>query len=336
MAKTDDYRRPARIFLLMNYLLENTCQGHTVNWTQIEEYFEDNNITVHSNTFYTDIQTLRDEMGVDVVFDRHTNGYYVRQRDFEPYELRLMVDSVQASKFITKQKAQEIANKIKGLTDKHTRTTLNRPAVVADRVRSMNDSVVKDADKIFDALRKCQISFQYFHYTPDKSNEKKYSKDGKRIVVSPYELTWNDGNYYLYAYDGKKFRRYRVDRMERITALPSLPVEGKEEYRATDKDRQKAKVFDMYSTGKIYTVKMRFRNELAHTVIDEFGKDIMLIPDGAEHFTISVPVDVAPTFFAWITTFGRRAKVIGPAPVVAEMREFIEKVADMYKDDGNT
>ena len=155
-------------------------------------------------------------------------------------------------------------------------------------------------------------------------------------IVSPYELSWNNGNYYLYAYDGKQFRRYRVDRMEKITALPSLPIEGKEEYRATDKDRQQAKVFDMYSTGKIYTVSMRFINKLASNVIDEFGKDTMLIPIDAEHFTISVPVDVSPTFYAWVATFGRQAKILGPAPVIEGMKDFIEKVADMYKDDGNT
>ena len=251
---------------------------------------------------------------------------------FEPYELRLLVDGVQSSKFITKEKAREITGKIKRLAGKETRATLNRQVYVADRVRSMNDSVVKDADRIHEAIAEgCQIAFRYFHYSPDKSNPKSYSKNGNQLVVSPYALYWNNGNYYLYAYDGKKFRYFRVDRMERISYPLPQKREGKEAFQEKNLTGQKAKVFDMYG-GKEYNVRIRFRNELADAVIDQFGKDVMMMPLDDSHFTIMVPVEVSPTFFAWISTFGRRVKILEPSVVVDKMREFIKAAADMYED----
>ena len=198
----------------------------------------------------------------------------------------------------------------------------------------MNDSVVKDADRIHEAIRKDQkIGFRYFHYTPATGNEKTYSKDGQQLIVSPYALLWNNGNYYLYAYDGKKFRYYRVDRMERISQPLAMPREGKELYRQKDMTNQKAKVFDMYG-GKEYNVRIRFRNELADAVIDQFGKDIQMFAVDAEHFTITAPIEVSPTFFAWIATFGRRVKILSPEPVVEKMRDFLQRSLDMYKNDG--
>ena len=139
--------------------------------------------------------------------------------------------------------------------------------------------------------------------------------------------------YYLYAYDGKKFRYYRVDRMERISQPLAMPREGRELYKEKDITSQKAKVFDMYG-GKAYDVRIRFRNELCDAVIDQFGKDIQMFAVDADHFTITVPVEVSPTFFAWISTFGRRVKILSPEPVVAKMWEFLQKSLEMYKNDG--
>ena len=198
----------------------------------------------------------------------------------------------------------------------------------------MNDSVVKDADRIHEAIRKDKkIGFRYFHYSPATGNAKNYVKDGQQLIVSPYALLWNNGNYYLYAYDGKKFRYYRVDRMERISQPLAMPREGRELYKEKDITSQKAKVFDMYG-GTACDVRIRFRNELADAVIDQFGKDIQMFAVDAEHFTITAPIEVSPTFFAWIATFGRRVKILSPEPVVAKMQEFLQKSLEMYKNDG--
>ena len=121
--------------------------------------------------------------------------------------------------------------------------------------------------------------------------------------------------------------------MERISQPLAIPRDGKALYREKDVTVQKAKVFDMYG-GQAYHVRMRFRNELADAVVDQFGKDVMMIPSDADHFIITVPVEISPTFFAWVATFGRRVKILSPEPVVAKMREFLQKSLEMYKNDG--
>ena len=330
------YTPGERQFLLYRYLLENTGKGHVATRKQIFGHLATFDITIDRKTLYTDFEVIRATMKLEVEYDQSKKGYYIKNPPFEPYELRLMVDSVQSSRFITQAKAKEITDKIKALTDKHTRQTLNRQAYVPDRIRSMNDSVVKEADRLHEAIAaNSKIAFRYFHYAPDKGKSKKYSKQGAQITVSPYALSWNNGYYYLYAFDGAKFRYYRVDRMENITPPLKLEREGKEQYDAKSLTRQTAKIFNSYS-GPAYTVNLRFRNELADAVIDQFGKETMMIPADKEHFTISVPVEISPPFFAWVASFGRRAKITGPSAVVAEMRKFIERVSDMYKEDGNT
>lgn len=336
MANRGKYIIGIRLLLLKQYLEANAGKDRIVTRRDIEKFLEDKGYPVEKKTLYTDFGILEEVFGLQLEYDVHKKGYRLLNPPFEPYELRLMVDGVQSSKFITKEKAREITGKIKKLAGNTVRESLNRQAYVADRVRSMNDSVVRDADRIHEAINKdLKIGFRYFHYSPATGNEKRYSKSGNQYIVSPYALLWNNGNYYLYAYDSEKqkFRYFRVDRMERISQPLPYHREGKAEYKEKDITSQKAKVFDMYG-GKEYTVRIRFRNELADVVVDQFGKDIMMIPCDDSHFIITAPIEVSPPFFAWIATFGRRVKILSPEPVVEKMRDFLQRSMDMYKEEG--
>ena len=219
------------------------------------------------------------------------------------------------------------------MADIYTKESLNRQAYVAGRVRSLNESVVKDADRIHEAIATDRkIAFRYFHYTPNKDNPQTYSKSGERIIVSPYALMWNDGNYYLYAYDGKKFRTYRVDRMEGISRPLLDKREGKDEYDKKNLTDQRAKVFSMYH-GEAYNVRIRVHNRLADAVIDQFGKDTMMVPYDDNHFTVNVPVELSPPFYAWVATFGKSMKILSPEPAVEGMKKFLQKASEMYQDE---
>ena len=334
MPNYGNYYIGIRLLLLKEYLQANAGKDRIVKRGELEDYLAVRGYPVEKKTLYSDFSVLDTEFGLRLEYDPHKKGYRLLNPPFEPYELRLMVDGVQSSKFITKEKAREITSKIKALAGKDTVETLNRQVYVADRVRSMNDSVVKDADKIHEAIRKDrQIGFRYFHYSPTANGTKTYSKKGAQYIVSPYALLWNNGNYYLYAFDGgsKKFRYFRVDRMERISEPMIVPREGKEEFGERNILNQKAKVFDMYG-GKAYNVRMRFRNELADVVIDQFGKEIMMIPEDSEHFSITAPVEISPPFFAWVATFGRRVKILSPEPVVERMKDFLKRSLEMYEE----
>ena len=334
----NDYTVGERQFILYQFLRKNTRKGKVATKQMIKDHLSLYDIQITDNTLYHDIAVLSgDVMGLQIEYDEHKKGYWIKNPDFTPNELSLMVDSIQASKFITKSKADVITRKIRNLADTETASALNRTAVVPNRVRSMNESVVNDAGRIYQAIEEDRkIGFRYFHYTPDRNKEKSYSKDGKRFKVSPYALSWNDGNFYLYAYvsEWKRFSYFRVDRMEDISLPLQETRDGKDRpERDIATNPRKAKVFDMYS-GKAYDVKMRFHNKLASSVIDQFGKDVLMVPCDEDFFTITVPVEVSPPFYAWISTFGDRAKIVAPAPVVDGMRKFIQNVYDMYKDDG--
>ena len=324
-----------RLVLLRDYLYSHADANHAVSIKDMMIHLANCGFEVAIKTVYSDLHALQFDFGLDLEYCEKLKGYILRNPPFEPYELRLLIDSVQASKFITQTKAQQITEKIiKQFGNEKTRAELNRQAFVSTRVRSMNESVVREADKLYAAIRaNCKIGFYYFHYTPQK--EKKYSKQGDQYIVSPFALLWSDGNLYLYAHDGAGFRYFRVDRMEHITNPLPARREGIEQYQAKNVSRPKAKVFQMFS-GKEYNVRMQFRKELVDAVFDQFGREIMLIPEGDEHFTITAPVEVSPPFYAWISSFGRRAKILAPAEAVEGMKEFLERASDMYKDDGNT
>lgn len=325
-----------RILLLYRFLIENTNKENVVKREDIFKYLEAHEIEPSKNTFYADMDFLRNA-GIDIVYNEKKQGYQVLNAPFEPSEVRLIVDSIQASKFLTQKRADELSQKVKEtLTDRHTRADLNRQAFVAGRSRSMNESVIKDTDKIYAAIAAdSKIRFRYFHIEPNSSKTRKYSKaTNGEYIVSPYALYWDRGYLYLYAYTDKKdFRYFRVDRMDTIKGPLGIERDGKDEYKESNITRRKAKIFNMYG-GKTYDVRMSFSNYLASSVIDEFGDNIVMIPDDeGKTFTFSAAVQVSPTFFSWIATFGKSAKILGPAEVVDKMKDFIEKLQEMYKDD---
>ena len=333
-----------RLIALRNYLISNADRTHAVRIEDVKTYYDNIGITgkngepLNIKTVYNDLHAFRGgDYDIEVDYDERSKGWLLYNPPFEDYELRLIIDGIQASKFITQTEAKRLTDKVKKNFGSGRRQNLNRQAYVYDRIKSQNDSVVNQTDRLHDAITADRkIGFLYFHLRPGRKKE--YSNGGKIIRVSPYALYWNGGNLYLYAYDGRKFRYYRVDRMERITD-PKNEIEereGKDLFNAKELTSQKAKVFEMYSTEKVYSVKMRFLNTITDNVLDQFGRDIVMIPDGSDHFTITAPVDISPPFFAWIATFGRRAKIISPPEAVEGMKDFLQKPMEMYKDDGNT
>ena len=325
-----------KLLYIRDYLYANATKEHPKNAKDIQKFLGKHQIKADVKTIYNDILRLQVDFGIPVEYNASKWGYYITKPIFEPYELRLMVDSIQSSKFITQTEANTISQKISGLADVYTKESLNRVAYVSDRVRSRNDSVVKDATKIHKAIaQNRKIGFRYFHYTPSKDNPKRYSKSGDNYIVSPYALLWDNGNYYLYAYHNEKkaFRTFRVDRMERISNPLLAERDGEKEFKADQITSKEYKVFQMYH-GDQMKVRVRFSNHLADAVLDQFGKSVILVPDDEKHFVATLPVEISPPFFAWLATFGRGAKITHPEAAIKKMREFIEKLNDMYNDEG--
>lgn len=244
-------------------------------------------------------------------------------------ELKLLVDSVQSSKFITHKKTLALIKKIEGLASIYDAQLLQRQVYVRGRVKSMNESVYYNVDEIADAIsRDRQIRFHYFEYTIDK--QRRYRRDGAFYIVSPMALMWDNENYYLLAWDAEAQLRkhYRVDKMTDISALDA-PREGMEDFSEQDLSAYTKKVFSMFS-GEECTVRLRFANHLVGSVLDRFGKDVIVVEDGAEHFTVSLNVVTSPKFYAWLFGFGTDVEILSPPSARQEMQEMLARIADTY------
>ena len=319
-----------KIIYIMEYLLKNSDEEHAVTTNQIIAYLKSHDIAVERKTIYSDIDALRD-FGLDIIqiSEGNNHGYYVADRDFELPELKLLVDSVQSSKFITHKKTLSLIKKIEKLASIHSAQLLNRQVFVKNRIKTMNESIYYNVDEIHNGIsNNRKIRFLYFEYNVAK--ERQYRHGGAYYVVSPFAMTWDDENYYLVAYDSEAgiIKHYRVDKMEKISTLDE-ERDGQEVYQALDMAVYTRKTFGMF-TGEEIKVQMRFENHLVGAVLDRLGRDVFIVPDGPGHFTVRTDVVVSPQFFAWVLGFGPQAQIVGPAHVVEGMKAHIGSVAALY------
>lgn len=318
-----------KLLYLVKFLLQNSDESHPVSMAKIIEELARNDISAERKSIYDDLESLR-LFGFDIVQIKGKNGgYYIGARDFELPELKLLVDSVQSSKFITQDKTHKLIKKIEGLASIYDGQLLQRQVFVSNRVKSMNESIYYAVDGISDAItQNKKIKFRYFEYTVTK--ERRFRHDGAFYNVSPFALIWDDENYYLLAWDSsaEKFKHFRVDKMHGVSMLDE-ERDGTQAFQKIDMSAYSKSVFGMFG-GNEQSVKMRFANYLAGAVIDRFGRDTLIVPDGEEHFTVNVNVAVSGQFYAWVFGFGTDAEIIAPADIREGMKKHAREIADKY------
>ncbi len=326
-------RRPnqkLKVLYLLKILLENTDEENGMTVKNMIRELDKYGIPAERKSIYSDIEALR-LFGIDIVTRRtKTTKYFVGNRYFEMPELKLLVDAVQCSKFITHKKSRELIKKISGLASKHQSKLLKRQVYVANRVKTMNESIYYNVDRIYLAIaQNRQISFRYFRYTVDKKRE--FRKEGKRYITSPYALSWDNENYYLITFSEKyqNFTHYRVDKMNdiQITRLPRIKLPDDVEFNAAEYSK---KVFYMFG-GEEQTVMLKFENPLVNVVIDRFGKDVFLMKVDEESFVMRSKVVVSPTFFSWVFQFGDKVKILYPDRVAEEYNRHLREIQNLYE-----
>ena len=320
-----------KLLVLLRFLERQSDEKHPVTLAQMLEELARWDISAERKSLYDDLETLR-SFGADVVTLRgKTPGYYLGARDFELPELKLLVDSIQSSKFITGKKTLALIRKLEGLCSVHEAQVLERQVFVRGRVKSMNESVYYNVDAISDAIsRDRALRFRYFEFTV--AGERHYRHEGGYYQLSPYALIWDDENYYMLAWDEAegRFKHFRVDKMTHITAL-DRPRDGKDAFAQLDMSVYSQRVFGMFA-GETQPVRMRFARHLAGAVIDRFGKEVLLIPEGEESFTVTAEVAVSPQFFAWVFGFGTEAEILSPEAVRREAGRQAADIAAKYRE----
>jgi len=319
-----------KLLYLMRILLQRTDEKHPMTVAEMISALAANDISAERKSIYDDLEALR-LFGLDVVQVKGKNTvYYIGSRDFELPELKLLVDSVQSSKFITEKKTFSLIKKIENLASAYDAQLLQRQVYVRGRVKSMNESVYYNVDEISNAINADRaIRFQYFEYTVNK--ERRFRKDGELYEVSPFALMWDDENYYLLAWDdeAQMLKHYRVDKMTNIS-MTDDHRKGKEAFEKIDMSSYSGHIFGMFTGSEEY-VKLKFASHLVGAVIDRFGKDIMIFPQGNDHFTVSIPVAVSPQFFAWVFGFGNEVEILSPASVRDAMHQRLYEVTRLYE-----
>ena len=319
-----------KLIYIIKYLMENTDENHKVTMADILRYLEGYEISAERKSIYADIEAIRD-LGIDVVGEKTGRDfyYYVVSRDFEVAELKLLVDAIQSSKFITEKKSAELIKKLQGLVSVHEAKLLQRQLYVSGGTKTVNESIYYNIDALHNAIGgNHKIQFQYFQWNVKKEMELR--KKGDFYEVSPWALLWEDENYYLIAFDSvhQEIRHYRVDKMLKISSVNEFR-EGKEYFEKFNLAEYSKKNFGMFA-GEEEMVKLEVHNRLIGVILDRFGTDVMIIPADAEHFRVNVKVSVSNQFFGWLFGLGSDVKILAPENVVKRMKEELGNINKLY------
>lgn len=324
-------KQKLKLLYLLKLLQERSDENHPVSMGDILFMLEKEGIKAERKSIYSDILYLQ-EFGYDIEMRKGRNGgYYLASREFEPAELKVLVDAVQASRFITTKKSKELIGKITKMAGEHEAKHLNREVYVVNRVKSENESIYYNVDDIHRAMEKnVQISFKYLEYTVQK--EVHYKHGGKVYTVSPWALTWSEEKYYLIAYEEATdtIKHFRVDKMKEIHVLDTVRVTG-DTYKNLNLAEYCNQNFGMYS-GESETITISFPNRLIGVIIDRFGKDITVHAKDEYNFTARLKVAVSPQLFGWITGLGPEVKIVNPPHVVEMYKKYISDVLKTYED----
>lgn len=319
-----------KLYRLAQIMLEKTDDEHYITMPEIMSALAQYDITADRKSIYTDLKDLG-QLGIEIEGESVGNRYHyhVVGRQFELPELKLLVDSIQSSKFITERKSRELIKKLETLVSKHDASKLQRQVYVSGRIKTMNESIYYSVDAIHNAISENKkIEFQYFQWNVKKEMELRHN--GAYYHISPWGLSWDDENYYLVGYDSeaKIIKHYRVDKMIHIRMVDE-PREGKEHFKKLDMADYAKKSFGMFG-GEEEMVKLLVENSMAGVIIDRFGKDVMLIPSDETHFTVNVRVHVSRQFLGWVISLGEGVKLVGPERVVEKMEGEIERLVRQY------
>lgn len=324
MARAENQK--LKILYVKDYLERYTDEEHAVTASGLAQYLESRGIPCERKGIYRDIEALQ-AYGMDIQKKGGSSGgYYLSSRDFELPELKLLVDAVQSSRFLTEKKSRALVRKLCSLCSADEEHLLHRQVAVAGRVKSMNESIYYNVDAIQEAIAADrQIAFSYFDW--DLRHQKVFRP--KSYEASPYALLWENDNYYLVAVTAEHgVTHFRVDRMQSIRSLDKkrLPCPELADQKISGYAK---KVFQMYR-GKALDVKMRFHRSLVNVIFDRFGSDCMLIPDGEDYVTFVQSVELSPMFFSWIMGFGDKAKILYPKEAADQCLELAKQIARQY------
>ena len=323
-----------KFIYLMKMMQEKTDDEHALTMPQIMDELAKYDVTAERKSIYADFQDMTERFGIEIIKEQigRETYYHVGSREFELAEVKLLIDAIQSSKFITQTKSRELITKLRRFVSEYQAKQLQRQIFINDRVKTMNESVYYNVDDIHTAIgQDKKIRFKYYKW--DISRKLVPRHNGDWFIVSPWGLVWDDENYYMVAFDelDRKIKHYRVDKMMHLS-IEEEKRDGKEEFKNFDMGEYSKATFGMYN-GKKTKVKIEFANYMCGVFIDRFGKDVSFCPVDDEHSELMADVNVSPQFFGWIFSLGKDVKVTGPQEVVEQMQKAADDFRANYRNE---
>lgn len=315
-----------KLYYLAKILLEQTDEEHGLTMPQIISELEKYDISAERKSVYSDFVALEDVLGLEIICNQvgRQHYYHASGKLFELAELKLLVDAIQSSKFITVKKTRELIAKIESFASRHEAKELQRQVFVQNRIKTMNESIYYSVDAINSAItNNHKVSFKYFNWNIKKEMELRH--EGAIYTISPWALTWDDENYYMIGYDSEadQIKHYRVDKMLKINETEEKR-EGRKHFQTFDLASYAKKSFGMFS-GEEELVKLLVDNEMAGVIIDRFGMDVTFLPKDKKSSYVTVSVAVSDAFFGWVFGLGGGVKIAGPASVSKRAKALAKK-----------
>lgn len=326
-------RQKQKLLYVQKILLERTDDTHGITVSEIIDILEQYGISAERKSIYDDIHTL-ESFGLDICTRKSkTVSYYIGNRDFEMPELKLLVDAVQSSKFITRKKSMELIKKVENLASVHDGNLLSRQVFVANRVKTDNEKIYYNVDTIHNAIiENRQINFLYSEWVVDFSGGKKITKklrrNGETYTVSPYSLVWDDENYYLVAYDhiSGEVKHYRVDKMEKIEISQQ---QRRDREKELDLASYSKSVFGMFG-GEAVNVKLQVENHLIGVFVDRFGSEIFVSKADENSFYVMLDVVPSKQFYGWLCGLGTSVKIVSPQKEADVFAQYVKEISEKY------
>lgn len=330
-------KQKLKLLYVLQILERSTDENHPMNMQTLIERLSESGINAERKSIYNDVAMLQ-EFGFDICYSKSSlnNGYFLGTRDFELPELNLLVDAVQASRYITSAKSRTLISKIEKLCSDNEAKELRKQVYVRNRIKTDNESIYYDVDMIHRAMREnCRIAFQYMEWNFDKKLVPR--RGGKIYDVSPWALTCSDDNYYMVSYDGQAdmIKHFRVDKMGRMKVLEDCMREGGSQFEKFDIAKYTNHVFGMYG-GQEQEITLSFPNDMIGIAIDRFGRDVTIMRIERERFHLCTEIAVSHQFYGWLAGIGPEVRIIAPAEVRTGYYDYLTSITkSVIQEDKN-
>ena len=329
MEKT--YNQKLKLLYLVEIFEKYTDEDNSLTVKKIISLLQDKEISVERKTLYKDIELL-ENYGYDIVVKKEgkENSYFLATRNFELAEVKMLIDVIQASKFLTVKKAHHLIGKLKTLVSKNEANKIQRQIYSYEANKYINETIYTNIDAIHNAIANNKIiTYNYWQWDSDKKMKNRHNN--KLYTASPFALVWNDENYYLVAYDNEseKIKNYRVDKMRNVQ-ITNIDRKGHEQFKEENIASYSKKIFSMYG-GKLEKVTLQFTENMIGVIVDRFGAEVKIHKLANNMYEVNVEVMCSDHFLGWILSLGGGVKIINPENVKEQMRNLLKKSLDLYE-----